>query len=238
MPTVQANGINVYYEVYGEGEPLLLISGLASDHSMYRGVLPQLATRYRVIVCDNRGVGRTDKPNIPYSIEMMADDTAELLRALSITQAHVLGMSMGGRIAIALTLKYPELVKSLILVSTSARRVPRSRLSRLLLNAQLIIPALQTVGSRHPQPYSALIRQRQASSSYDAANRLHEIRVPTIILHGKQDKRAPYQLAEEMHAGIKGSKMIAFDGGHLFPFFRPKPFLDAVMEFLKGQEEQ
>src|SRR5579884_1186018 len=100
MPTVQANGINVYYEIHGVGEPLLLISGLASDHTFYRWVLPQLAARYQVIVFDNRGEGYTDKPNIPYSIDMMADDTAGLLHALGIARAHVLGTSMGGRIAI------------------------------------------------------------------------------------------------------------------------------------------
>jgi len=235
MPTVQANGINVYYEIHGEGEPLLLISGLASDHTLYRGVLAQLAARYQVIVFDNRGVGYTDKPNIPYSIDMMADDTAGLLNALGIARAHVLGTSMGGRIAIALALKHPELVKSLILVSTTARSISRGWLSRQLLNVQLVIPALQAVGGRHPQPYYALVRQRTASGSYDAVERLHEIHVPTIILHGKQDKRAPYQLAEETHAGIKGSELIAFNGGHLFFIFRPQQFLDAVMKFLEAQ---
>ncbi|HLH62615.1 MAG TPA: alpha/beta hydrolase [Ktedonobacteraceae bacterium] len=118
MPTVRVNDIDMYYEIHGAGEPLVLIAGLNSDHAMYRGVLPQLAAKYRVIAFDNRGVGQTDKPDIPYSIEMMANDTAGLLQALDITRAHILGTSMGGRIAVALTLKHPDLVKSLILVST------------------------------------------------------------------------------------------------------------------------
>jgi 3-oxoadipate enol-lactonase len=70
MPIVRVNDIDVYYEIHGKGELVVLIAGLNSDHTLYRGILPQLATRYQVIVFDNRGVGQTDKPDIPYTIEM------------------------------------------------------------------------------------------------------------------------------------------------------------------------
>jgi len=116
MPIVKVNDIEMYYEIHGQREPVVLISGLNSDHTLYRAILPQLAARYKVFVFDNRGVGRTDKPDIPYSIDMMADDTAELLNTLGITQAHIPGTSMGGRIAVALALRHPRQVKSLILV--------------------------------------------------------------------------------------------------------------------------
>src|SRR5579859_2633380 len=97
MPIVRVNDIEMYYEIHGEGEPVVLIAGLNSDHTLYRGILPRLAASYQVVAFDNRGVGQTDKPDIPYSIEMMADDTAGLLDALGITGAHILGTSMGGR---------------------------------------------------------------------------------------------------------------------------------------------
>lgn len=235
MPTVRVNDLTMYYEVHGEGEPLVLISGLASDHTLFRGVIPQLAARYQVVALDNRGVGQTDKPDVPYWIDMMAEDTAGLLRALGIERANVLGISMGGRIAVALALRHPELVKSLILVSTFVRRIPQTWWGRLRMDALLAIPALQTIGKANPQPYSALRRQRAASRDYDASGRLSEIRVPTLVLHGRQDRRAPYALAEEMHAGIRGSKMVAFDGGHLFMLFRQKAFLEAVFAFLDEQ---
>ena len=233
MPTVTVNDINVYYEIHGEGEPLVLIAGLATDVTRYERVIGVLSKRMKVIAFDNRGVGRTDKPDIPYSIDMMADDTAGLLDALGVERAHVLGISMGGRIAVALALRYPERVKSLILVSTIVRRIPISWARRLLVLVPRI-PLLGTLGDRYPQPYYAFARQREASSSYDAADRLDEIRVPTLILHGKADRVAPYRLAEEMHAGIRGSKLIAFDGGHLFSFFQPEKFLEAVLEFLES----
>lgn len=231
MPTVLANDIHIYYEIHGEGEPLVLIAGLSTDMTAYVRIIGELAQKYRVIAFDNRGAGRTDKPDMPYSIEMMADDTAGLLNAIGIEQAHVMGISMGGRIAVDLTLRYPKLVRSLMLVSTFVSWFPLNQSGlrhRLMLN----LPFLRKMGKKYPQPDYAFLHQRNASRNYDASDRLHEIHVPTLILHGKKDTLAPYRLAEEMHEGIAGSKMLTFDGGHLFLFFRQKQFLDAVFDFL------
>lgn len=225
----------MYYEIRGEGESLVLIPGLASNVTEYERLIRAFAQKYRVIAFDNRGAGRTDKPDIPYSIDMMADDAAGLLAALGVEPAHILGVSMGGRIAVALTLRHPERVKSLILVSTFVKRIPQTWSSRLLLNVMLTIPMLQALGRKNPQPYYALARQRDASRNYDATDRLPEIRVPTLILHGKNDRLAPFRLAEEMHAGISGSKLVAFKGGHLFLFLKQKQFVDAVFDFLGSQ---
>lgn len=229
---MRVNDINMYYETRGEGEPLVLIPGLATDVSEYERTIAGLSKSYTVIALDNRGAGRTDKPDIPYSIEMVADDTAGLLTALGIKQAHILGTSMGGRIALALALRHPEQVKSLILVSTVAKRPPQTNWSRLLLDVAPRIPLMR--GSRkYPQPYYAFMRQREASRNYDCTDRLHEIHVPTLILHGKNDKVAPYRLAEEMQAGIENAKMLTFPGGHIFFFLRPRQFIDAILEFLR-----
>jgi pimeloyl-ACP methyl ester carboxylesterase len=229
MPTLKVNDITMYYEVHGQGEPVVLIAGLNSDHTLYRQIIPRLAERYMVVAFDNRGVGQTDKPDIPYSIEMMADDTSELLNALDIEQAHLLGTSMGGRIAAALALQYPQQVKSLILVSTimkSLRGTPMTW-SRLRTSLMLKIPMI-----RGPHPYYAVARQLEASRAFDCMDRLNEIHVPTLILHGKNDKIAPYHLAEAMHAGIKGSQMLTFPGGHVYFITRPQQFLEAITAFL------
>jgi pimeloyl-ACP methyl ester carboxylesterase len=121
MPKAHANGIDIYYEVHGpaRGEPLVLISGLGYDHWMWHRMVPGLAEHFRVIVFDNRGVGKTDKPPGPYTAQMLADDTAGLLAAVGITRAAVLGHSMGGFVAQALVLSRPELVSKLILASTN-----------------------------------------------------------------------------------------------------------------------
>lgn len=85
---------------------------------------------------------------------------------------------------------------------------------------------------RGPHPYYVVARQLEASRSYDCMDRLNEIHVPTLILHGKNDKSAPYHLAEAMQSGIKGSKMLTFDGGHLFFIVRQKQFMEAITDFL------
>jgi pimeloyl-ACP methyl ester carboxylesterase len=237
MPTVKVNDIQIYYEIHGEGKPLFLIGGLGLDLSELQSMSGWLAQRYQVIVFDNRGAGRTDKPDVPYSIEMMAKDTAELMKALAIERASLLGISMGGKIALDLALRYPGRVEKLILVSTSARVMnTKKRLWRLRFLG--LVSSLPLFQSKHPQPRYAFLRQLQASSSYNCIARLHELHFPTIILHGKGDRTAPYALAEEMHAGIQGSRLLPFQGGHIFFLFGERQqFLDATAEFMENESE-
>ncbi len=229
MPTVPVNDIAMYYELQGEGEPLVLIAGLRLDISEYNGIDSWLAQKYQVLAFDNRGAGRTSKPDIPYSIEMMADDTAGLMHALGIKAAHIIGISMGGRIALALALQHPELVKKLALVSTSARVAKRGWRFRLME----LLTLLPIFKEKYPQPRYAYLRQRQASGAYNCVDRLPELHLPTLILHGKNDKTAPYYLAEEMRAGIAGAQIVPFEGGHIFFFFRERQrFLETIAQFL------
>ncbi len=233
MPTLSVNGIQMYYERRGEGAPLVLIVGLTTDISEWEEIIGRLAERYQVLAFDNRGAGRTDKPNTPYSIGMMADDTAGLMQALGVQSAHIIGVSMGGRIALALALQHCELVKKLVLVSTSARVVRSAgRTWRLYLGG--LLSNLPIFRSKYPQPHYAYLRQLEASGSYNCLDRLSEIQAPTLILHGKKDKIAPYSLAEELHAGIARSQMLTFAGGHIFFFFRERQrFLEATAQFLE-----
>lgn len=119
MPTIKANDINIAYEINGEGQPLLLITGLGYGAWFWHKVMPHLAKNFRVITFDNRGAGGTDKPEGPYSVSMMAKDTAGLLDALKIKNAFVLGHSLGGFIAQELAITRPDLVSKLILASTT-----------------------------------------------------------------------------------------------------------------------
>ncbi|MCK4273585.1 MAG: alpha/beta fold hydrolase [Dehalococcoidales bacterium] len=118
MPKVKAGDINIYYEVHGEGEPLVFINGAGATIEGARMLIPVYSPEYRLVLFDNRGAGQSDKPDVPYTIEMMAGDLAGLLDAIGIDSAHIRGISMGGMIAQEFTLRYPKRVGSLILAST------------------------------------------------------------------------------------------------------------------------
>lgn len=119
MFTAKVGDLNIYYELHGKGEPLLLIIGYGANSRWWYPQITSFSQEYRVIAFDNRGTGQSDKPDIPYTIEMMAEDAAGLLEAIGIDAAHVYGISMGGMIAQEFALHYPSKVTSLILGCTT-----------------------------------------------------------------------------------------------------------------------
>jgi 3-oxoadipate enol-lactonase len=119
MPQVQVNDINIYYEVHGEGEPLLMIQGYGFYSGHWMTLVPALARDYRAIIFDNRGTGRTDKPKDTYTMKMMAADAKGLLDAIGIDKVNVFGVSMGGMIAQEFALNYPDKLINLVLGCTN-----------------------------------------------------------------------------------------------------------------------
>jgi pimeloyl-ACP methyl ester carboxylesterase len=226
MPTAVVADITLYYQSRGAGSPLLLIAGLNSDHSLFRSFVSRLAARCQVIMFDNRGIGRSTGAQSPFTLDTLADDAAGLLRALGIERAHVLGVSLGGRIAAALALRHPALVRSLVFVSTSMEPPPRSWHQRWV-GLVLRLPFV-----RGGNAYDVVMRQRAATRAFNCTDQLHEIHVPTLILHGRKDQLAPLLLVERMHERIDGSRVVTFGGRHLFFLLRAGEFLDAVLAFL------
>lgn len=213
VPTVSVNGIDLYYESHGSGVPLIMLGGLGLDVSEMGVLTGPLAESFRVIAIDNRGSGRSAKPAGPYSIEQMATDVAGLMDHLGVPRAHQAGISMGGRIAMALALNSPERVDRLVLIATSPRAAGR----RVLVRAGMMVADLPGFRGRHRQPRYAMRAQFDATTRFDCTSRLGQIASPALILHGKSDHIAPVALAEQMAAVIPNSRIALFDGGHLAP---------------------
>jgi 3-oxoadipate enol-lactonase len=183
MPITNANGIELYYEVHGEGEPLLLIMGLAHNSLSWKKSLPYLAAHYKVIVFDNRGTGRSSKPETPYSIELMAEEAKSVLDAAGVEAAHVYGISMGGMIAQRLALNFSDRVKSLILGCTSPGGINQVQpdtdvIMTLLSGASIPTTPLEEAWASVPILYSTYFIENHRDSIAEHIETMIEIPTP------------------------------------------------------------
>lgn len=213
MPVAHVNDIDLYYEVHGDGATVLLIPGTGVDCDFLRGMIDDLATSFRVVAFDPRGAGKSDKPDVPYTIEGMAEDAAGLLHQLNIERATMIGCSMGGRIALALALGHPDLVERLALVGSSAWTPPDRFLSRRWI-VMHVLAKIPTPRAFDPQPKYAWKRQSDASAECDLRARLGEIEVPTLIVQGTGDHIVAFSGGEELARGIAGSRLVPVPGSH------------------------
>jgi pimeloyl-ACP methyl ester carboxylesterase len=239
MPKVRVNGIQIYYEVHGEGFPLIMIMGLSGNVDWWDPrMIQELSKRFKTVMFDNRGAGRTDVSDRRYTIRLFADDTAGLMDALGISRANVLGISMGGMIAQELVLNYPKRVEKLVLCSTTCggtKSVPPSKdvMGILMADgsilsqkeaAKMTIPLLLTEDFikknpdlveltiqqilKAPISNEAFKRQVNAIMEFDTHDRLPQIRVPTLILHGKQDILIPPGNGSILAEAIPNAKLV------------------------------
>jgi pimeloyl-ACP methyl ester carboxylesterase len=263
MPFVNINNCDIYYEIHGQGDPLVLIMGLRRNVEWWYRQIPALAQHFQVIAFDNRGAGRSDKPAMEYSISLFADDTAGLMDALEVPNAHVLGFSMGGYIAQELALNYPAKVKKLILASTGcggSRAVVMSpaRMENFTANAGLKpeeilrkdmdiyfsdayvenhpvdIEEFIKISLRHYQPAEAFLRQFGACRRHDTVERLHRLTAPTLILTGDDDPLVPPENSHILKALIPAAVLHVFPGGrHSVMIEEADQFNQKVIDFFK-----
>jgi pimeloyl-ACP methyl ester carboxylesterase len=214
VPHADVDGLSMFYETRGSGPPVLVIPGLGLEAADLARLVEPIARRCAVTVIDNRGCGRTASPPGPYSIPQMADDAAGLCARLGVGPTAVLGISMGGKVALDLAIRRPELVTRLVLVSTQfrARRGPTPLTIRLARAGRVI-----GIGrGRTPQSVAAFDAQSRASAAYDCADRLSSVRAPTLVLHGQRDRLAPVAQAREMASLIPDARLVTHRGGHTF----------------------
>ena len=239
MPVVKVGNINMYHEVHGEGEPLVLIHGAGLETSSVVPLIQMFTSKYKVVSIDNRGVGRTDKPNEPYTIEMMAEDTVGLLNIIGIKKANFIGSSMGGRIAQVIAANYPEMVKSLILTATAARVSPsmKTEMEIALKTPELWEKMLKESEvlfiQKYPPTPESFYRQFVATVEFDGKNQLSRIKSPTLIINGTKDHTIPMACTEELAKEIHNSKLILVDGDHLFAAMNIELLVKPALEFFE-----
>jgi pimeloyl-ACP methyl ester carboxylesterase len=265
MPYQHVNGIEIYYEEKGEGKPLLLIQGLGYPSGMWFLQVPEFSHRFRTIIFDNRGAGRSDKPDEDYSVALMASDAAGLLQALGIKKAHVVGISLGGYIAQELALANPELVDRLVLLATTCggpeygemtkglwaevaalAGLPPDEIVRKGMALATALPFARshpeliercvTIRLETPQPLYALSRQAMAAYNFNSKDRVHLIRHPTLILAGAQDRVMPLPMTEAMAQKIPNGRIKVYpDAGHLLFMEKALDVNRDIIDFLSGR---
>ena len=268
MAFAQIGSLRLYYERHGptHGTPVVLLMGLGVDGSGWALQLGALAPVDPCIVPDNRGVGRSDAPDVPYTNCDMAGDVLGVLDALAIPRAHLLGLSMGGAIAQEVTLVAPTRVASLQLHATWAGGDPYlqaviagARLARRHLEPeaflQVFLPWVfsaetyarrpdliasvtrQTLANPYPQSLHGYLRQAEAVAGHDARARLPAIRCPTLVTVGTEDLLTPPRLGRELAALIPGARYAVIEGvGHGVNWEAPEAFNRRCLEFLASVE--
>ena len=261
MPKAKLNGIDIYYEVYGSGEPLLLITGLGGSIIDWLYQIPPLSRHFQVIAIENRGAGRTEKPE-EHSIELYAQDCVALLDHLSIPSANVFGISMGGMIGQQMALDHRERVRSLILAATDACPAawpPVPSVNESVMRASVATSLREVFDETAWIGYSAdflaehkddlwlLAQLRQplmpppdqwqkqlgAVMGFDVRERVDQIDAPTLVLHGDADVVVPLAGGAYLAERIKGARMITIPGtGHYFVIEAADRTNQAVIDFL------
>jgi 3-oxoadipate enol-lactonase len=261
MPyAVARDGTRIYWKVVGpaRGVPLVLIMGMGWDMSGWKLLLPHLEG-FRTLLIDNRGTGRSDKPDTPYSIKQMAADVVRCMNAAGMDSAHVYGASLGSMIAQELTLSYPARVRSLILgcPSPGIIALPASpRWLRLVLGRQRHTPEEAFMRAarllygvslkQHPEAVEEVMRRRlkvrlspvgvrrqfEAVLRWSSLRRLPTIGVPTLVIHGDHDRLIPIGNGRIIARLVPGARLHVFKGaGHVYGTDHPDEHLRVITEF-------
>ena len=262
MLRARVNGVELVYELNGSGEPLVLIHGAQSDRSIFAGLLPTFTDQFRVLTFDQRGSGQSEKPDMEYTIALLADDTAALMEQVGFDSAHIIGVSMGGMIAQEFALRHPAKVRSLVLGCTtpgSPQAVPldgegiASAYSTQDMSAEergrALAQAAFTKGyiEAHPEVITAMIEARRsrpidsvgfghrmkAAFSHDTYDRLPDISCPTLVITGKQDALIAWENSNLLAERIPGATCVLLEpAGHVFWIEQPQQSRQAMLDFL------
>ncbi|MFX0042419.1 MAG: alpha/beta fold hydrolase [Candidatus Hodarchaeota archaeon] len=271
MPFAEVNGIQLYYEIHGEGYPLFMLHGYGATSKVWIGQIGTLSENFKVILYDQRSSGKSDHPTEDYTLDTLVEDLKGLMDFLKVDKTHLMGQSMGGWLSQNFALKYPEKVNKLVLIGTNHKgaglHILKDTLIDLyelaktnkeeafwkyakLMHHRRFLKEMQadpkkkfydlwsaedlirefTNNRMNPEDYE---RFEKAGSMHNLLNRLSEIKHPTIIIGGANDKMSPKLVLDEMHEVLPNSKMEIIDnaGHHVFIEEAPK-VNQLILDFL------
>lgn len=265
MPKIKVNDISMYYETYGQGEPLVLISGFSADHLSWGFILDYLITDYQVVIFDNRGTGQTDVPKGPYSIEQMAQDIMDLCSYLGIKKAHFIGNSMGGHLVQMLAYRHASRVKSAVISNSAMARptcfhtyleaylellkanAPRTALiqatfswlfSPSFLSQPDQLEGFIQLSLNNPFPFTitGFEGQYAALTAFDSRAWAHKINVPTLIIGSAQDLIFSPEATKALQEQISQADYYCFKNcGHLPHLEYPQELATTIKKFIASQ---
>ncbi len=262
MPLVKLEHINLYYEIHGKGEPLMLITDIADDIQTWQFIINNLSKHFKLIIFDNRGSGRSDYPKESYSINRFVADTMALLDYLKIDQIHLLGHGMGGFIAQEIAIQCSERILKLILACTAPYLTIRNSqlyktLNKLYDNnsksdwfknyyywiyshkfledkefAEALVQFI--INYEFVQKPEGFKKQVEAMSVFDSRTRLSKITAETLVIIGEDDILIRAKDAEKLYQGITMASYPVFieNCAHAIHNENPKAFVHAVLSFL------
>ncbi len=243
MAKVLINGANFYYELHGQGHPLVLISGYRCDHSFWKPILEPLSRSFQVLVFDNRAVGQTQDSQVPLTAALMADDVIALTDALNLKKPHIIGQSMGGTIAQSIGERYSNKITRLIIMNSCPkwRQATLIGLDTLIkmqqsnVNLDIIFQTMlawmfgddflknkdkiqsarkDLLENLYPQSIENQIRQFDMIKTFDGRAALGLIKAPALIFHGKQDLVTLSDQAHFMADRIPHATFVEYDCAH------------------------
>jgi aminoacrylate hydrolase len=260
MPRISIGDCHLYYERCGAGFPVLFISGLSGYASYWREQVPSFAKTFEVVLHDHRGIGQSDHSRISYTVERMATDVIQLMDALGIDKAHVVGHSTGGAIAQVLALEHPERIASIVIAASWTKAdayfrrlfaLRKEILSHLGPAAYLQAATLLLYPSHWIARNNERLRQLEAQAlatfsppeivmsridailAFDRTEELPRLRTPALIVAAQDDIVTPAYFSEELARLIRGAEIKLFpQGGHFFTQVLPREFNHAVLPFL------
>lgn len=254
MKFIELGANKLAYREEGQGEVLLLIHGLAGDHTAWEPQIAQWKKRFRVIAVDTRGAGQSTQTDEPLTLQDLADDFLALLPALGVKHAHVVGRSMGGCIAQLMALKEPERITSLALLASCGKFDPLGLRTLVTMREVLEWTESWEAHARHsirnfvsPQFFNeqqprvleierligsssrlrgSYVQQNKAVTRHDVLDRLHEIKCPVLIMSGTVDPLGSPLLTRWMLERLPQARHVEFEGAsHFFLMEQPERFM-------------